>query len=55
MKNELKKEKLFHIREEVLYHDVVKKKQYSGKFEEKQKGLYTINAILLNGLYKIVD
>jgi len=26
MKNELKKEKLFHIREEVLYHDVVKKK-----------------------------
>src|SRR6266540_1251931 len=50
-----KKEKLFYIGEEVLYHDVAKEKYYSGKLEEKWKGPYTINAILLNGSYKIAD
>ncbi len=55
MENDSKKEKLFQIGEEVLYHDVAKEKYYSGKMEEKWKGLYTINAILLNGLYKIAD
>ena len=50
-----KKEKLFYIREEVLYHDAAKEKYYSGKLEEKWKGLYIINAILLNGSYKITD
>ncbi len=55
IKNDPKKEKLFQIGEEVLYHDAAKEKHYSGKLEEKWKGLYTINAILLNGSYKIVD
>ena len=55
MENDPKKEKLFHIGEEVLYHDIAKKKHYSSKLEEKWKGLYTINVILLNGSYKIVD
>src|SRR6266498_1242478 len=55
MENNPKKEKLFQIREEVLYHDAVKEKYYSGKLEEKWKGPYTINAILLNGSYKIAD
>ncbi len=50
-----KKEKLFCIGKEVLYHDAAKEKHYSGKLEEKWKGLYTINAILLNGLYKLAD
>ncbi len=47
--------KLFQIREEVLYHDAIKEKHYSGKLEEKWKGPYIINAILLNGSYKIAD
>src|SRR6266496_2427856 len=55
IENDLKKEKLFYIGEEVLYHDAAKKKHYSGKLEEKWKGLYTINAILLNESYKIAD
>ena len=55
IENDSKKEKLFYIKEEVLYHDAVKKKYYSGKLEEKWKGLYTINAILLNRSYKIAD
>src|SRR6266542_381290 len=55
IENDLKKKKLFYIGEEVLYHDVAKKKHYSGKLEEKWKGPYTINAILLNGSYKIAD
>ncbi len=55
MKNDSKKEKLFQIGEEVLYHDATKKKYYSGKLEKKWKGLYTINVILLNGSYKIAD
>src|SRR6266540_4453282 len=55
MENDPKKEKLFCIGEEVLYHDAAKEKQYSGKLEEKWKGPYTINAILLNGSYKITD
>src|SRR6266498_2176628 len=50
-----KKEKLFYIGEKVLYHDAVKEKHYSGKLEEKWKGSYIINAILLNGSYKIAD
>ena len=50
-----KKEKLFYIGEEVLYHDAVKEKYYSSKLEEKWKGPYTINVILLNGSYKIAD
>ncbi len=54
MENNPKKEKLFQIEEEVLYHNAAKKKHYNGKLEEKWKGLYTINAILLNGSYKIV-
>src|SRR6266542_2697633 len=48
-------EEVPYIREEVLYHDVAKEKYYSGKLEEKWKGLYTINAILLNRSYKIAD
>src|SRR6266540_3993419 len=55
MENDPKKEKLFYIREEVLYHDATKEKHYSGKLEEKWKGLYIINAILLNRSYKIAD
>ncbi len=55
IENDPKKEKLFYIREEVLYHDTTKEKHYSGKLEEKWKGPYTINAILLNGSYKIAD
>ena len=35
MENDSKKEKLFHIGEEVLYHDVTKEKYYSGKLEKK--------------------
>ena len=35
MENDPKKEKLFQIGEEVFYHDVVKKKYYSGKLEKK--------------------
>src|SRR6266496_3459694 len=50
-----KKEKLFYIGKEVLYHDAAKEKHYSGKLEEKWKGPYTINAILLNRSYKIAD
>ena len=53
--NDPKKEKLFYIGEEVLYHDAAKEKHYSGKLEKKWKGPYTINAILLNGSYKIAD
>ena len=49
-----KKEKLFYIGEEVLYHNVVKEKHYSGKLKEKWKGPYTINAILLNGSYGLI-
>ncbi len=55
MENNHKKKKLFQIEKEVLYHDVTKKKYYSGKLEKKWKGLYTINAILLNRSYKIAD
>ncbi len=55
MENDPKKEKLFQIWKEVLYHDIIKEKYYSGKLEKKWKDLYTINAILLNRLYKIVD
>ena len=55
IENDSKKEKLFYIGKEVLYHDAAKKKHYSGKLEEKWKGPYTINAILLNGSYKIAD
>ena len=35
IENNLKKEKLFYIGEEVLYHDAAKEKHYSGKLEEK--------------------
>ncbi len=42
-----KKEKLFQIEEEVLYHNAAKKKYYSSKLEKKWKGSYTINAIQL--------
>ncbi len=55
IENDHKREKLFQIGKEVLYHDTIKEKQYSGKLKEKWKGLYTINAILLNRLYKIAD
>ena len=55
IENDSKKEKLFQIGEEVLYHDVTKEKHYSGKMKEKWKDPYTINAILLNRLYKIAD
>ena len=55
MENDPKKEKPFYIGEEVLYHDAAKEKHYSGKLEEKWKGPYMINAILLNGSYKIAD
>ncbi len=55
IENDPKKEKLFQIREEVLYHDVTKEKHYSSKLKEKWKGPYTINIILLNRLYKIAD
>ena len=55
MKNDPKKEKLFQIGEEVLYHNIAKEKYYSSKLEEKWKDPYIINIILLNGSYKIVD
>ena len=55
MENDSKKEKLFQIGEEVLYHNAVKEKYYSGKLKEKWKDPYTINVILLNGLYKLAD
>jgi len=55
IENDPKKEKLFHIGEEVLYHDAAKEKYYSSKLKEKWKSLYIINAILLNGSYKIAD
>jgi len=55
IEKDTKKERLFYIGEEVLYHDAAKEKYYSGKLEEKWKGPYTINAILLNGSYKIAD
>ena len=55
IENDHKREKLFQIGKEVLYHDTIKEKQYSGKLKEKWKGLYTINAILLNRLYKIAN
>ncbi len=35
IENDPKKGKLFYIGEEVLYHDAVKEKHYSGKLEEK--------------------
>src|SRR6266498_3457775 len=35
IENDLKREKLFYIGKEVLYHDVAKKKHYSGKLKEK--------------------
>ncbi|SRR6266540_7534969 len=55
IENDLKKEKLFQIGKEVLYHDAAKEKHYNSKLKEKWKGLYTINIILLNRLYKIAD
>ena len=55
IENNSKKEKLFYIGEEVLYHDAAKEKHYNGKLEEKWKGPYTINVILLNRSYKIAD
>ena len=55
IENNPKKEKLFYIGKEVLYHDTTKEKHYSGKLEEKWKGSHTINAILLNESYKIAD
>ncbi len=55
MENDPRKKKLFQIGEEVLYYDAIKEKYYSGKLEKKQKGLYIINAILLNRSYKITD
>src|SRR6266498_1394173 len=55
IENDSKKEKLFYIGEEVFYHDAIKEKHYSNKLKEKWKGPYTINAILLNGSYKIAD
>ena len=55
IENDPKKEKLFYIGEEILYYNAAKEKYYSGKLEEKWKGPYTINAILLNGSYKIAD
>jgi len=47
IKNDPKKEKLFQIGEEVLYYNAIKKKYYNGKLEEKWKGPYIINVILL--------
>ncbi len=35
IENDPKKEKLFYIEEEILYHDVAKEKYYSGKLEKK--------------------
>ena len=55
MENNHKKKKLFQIEKEVLYHNITKKKYYNSKLEEKWKGSYIINTILLNGSYKIVN
>src|SRR6266540_934619 len=55
IENNPKKEKLFYVREEVLYHDAAKEKHYNGKLEEKWKGSYMINVILLNRSYKIAE
>ncbi len=35
IENDPKKKKLFHIGKEVLYHDAIKEKYYSGKLKEK--------------------
>jgi len=35
MKNDPKKEKLFQIEKEILYHDAIKEKYYSSKLKEK--------------------
>ena len=35
IENDPKKEKLFYIGKEVLYHDAVKEKHYSSKLEKK--------------------
>ena len=45
----------FHIGEKVLYYNVTKEKQWSGKLEDKWKGLYYIHEVLLNGSYKIKE
>ena len=50
-----KKKDDFHIGEKVLYYDVVKEKQWSGKLNDKQKELYYIHGMLLNGSYKIKE
>jgi hypothetical protein len=42
----------FKIGDKVLYYNTAKKKQWSGKLEEKWKGLYYIHLVIINGFYK---
>jgi hypothetical protein len=45
----------FEIGDKVLYYNVAKEKQWSGKLSENWKGPYYIHEILLNGSYKIKE
>ena len=45
----------FYIGEKVLYYNVAKEKQWSGKLEDKWKGPYYIHDVLLNGSYKLKE
>ena len=50
-----RKQEEFEIGEKVLYYNVAKEKQWSGKLEDKWKGPYYIQQKLLNGSYKIKE
>src|SRR5204863_9540689 len=45
----------FRIGEKVLYYNMAKEKQWTGKLDEKWKGPYYIHEILLKGSYRIKD
>jgi hypothetical protein len=45
----------FEIGDKVLYYNVAKEKQWSGKLSENWKGPYYIHEILLNGSYKLKE
>jgi hypothetical protein len=50
-----KRKEIFKIGDIVLYYNAAKEKQWSGKLEERFKGLYYIHEELLNGSYKIKE
>ena len=45
----------FYIGQKVLYYNAAKANQWSGKLDPKQKELYRIHKILINGSYKIKE